>query len=123
MIIMKNTPSEFSRKLRDLRLNGKYKYTQASLAGLAGVTPSYISQLETGKKVPTPKIIRKISPHLGIDPNFLLNTLGMVEMDLAGTLANKREQISREMPNLKPEEIEELSNYLTYLEFKSRVIQ
>jgi transcriptional regulator with XRE-family HTH domain len=120
---MKNTPSEFSQKLRDLRLNGKYKYTQAGLGRLAGVTASYISQLETGKKGPTPKIIRKLSPHLGIDPNFLLNSLGIVEMDLAGTLANKRDQIKREMPYLKPEEIEEFSNYLTYLEFKSRVIQ
>jgi len=64
---MKNTPSEFSRKLRDLRLNGKYKYTQVILGRLAGVTPSYISQLETGKKNPTPKIIRKLSPHLGME--------------------------------------------------------
>jgi transcriptional regulator with XRE-family HTH domain len=120
---MKNTESEFSRKLRDLRLNGKYKYSQALLGQLAGVTSSYISQLETGKKKPTPSVIRKVSKHLGINPNVLLSTIGMVEMDLSSTLASKREQISREMPDLKPEQKEELANYLTYLEFKSHAIQ
>jgi len=115
---MKEPRTEFGRELRQLRTKGTTRYSLAELAELAGVTASYISQLETGEKSPTPRVIRKLSRHLGVAPNHLLSKIGMVEMDLAGTLASNREHLNSIMPDMTDEQLEELANYLTYLDFK-----
>jgi len=115
---MKEPITEFGRELRRLRRQGKTKYSLAQLARLAGVTASYISQLETGDRSPTPRVIRRLSRHLGVAPNHLLSKIGMVEMDLAGTLASNREHLNSIVPDMTNEQLEELANYLTYLDFK-----
>lgn len=119
---MKEPKTEFGRELRKLRLEGKIRYSQSQLAKLAGVTASYISQLETQEKIPKPRVIRKLSAHLGVKTNHLLSKLGMVEMDLASTLASNRDQVSRKMPDLPEEQLEELAKYLTYLDFKASAL-
>ena len=116
---MREAGTEFGRELRRLRLEGDVKYSQTQLAKLAGIKASYISQLETGKRKPTPKVIRRLSPHLGVPANHLLSTIGLIEMDLARTLAANRDEISRKLPDLTPEQIEEAASFLTYLEFKA----
>jgi transcriptional regulator with XRE-family HTH domain len=120
---MRKPGNEFGRELRRLRREGEVKYSQARLAELAGVTASYLSQLETGKRNPTPRVIRRLSPHLGVSPNHLLRTIGMLEMDLASTLASKREYVDGIIPDLAEEQLEELANYLTYLEFKEEALR
>ena len=92
---MKETGNEFGRELRRLRLEGRIKYSQTKLAELAEVISSYISQLETGKKVPTPRVIHKLSGHLGVTTNHLLGKIGMVEMDLASTFASNHDQLRK----------------------------
>jgi len=119
---MKEPKTEFGRELRKLRCEGRIKYSQDQLAKLAGVTASYISQLETQDKIPKPRVIRKLSAHLGVTPNHLFNKCGMVEMDLASTLANNRDQVSRKMPDLPEEQLEELAKFLTYLDFKASAL-
>ena len=120
---MNEPTTDFGRELRRLRREGEFKYTQAKLADLAGITASYISQLETGDKDPTVSVIHKLSPHLGVKPNHLLKLICMVEMDLAGTFANNREQVKYKIPGLTEQQIEELADYLTYLEFKASVLK
>jgi len=119
---MKEPKTEFGWELRKLRLEGKIRYSQSQLAKLAGITASYISQLETQEKIPKPRVIRRLSAHLGVTPNHLFSKCGMVEMDLASTLANNRDQVSRKMPDLSQEQLEELANYLTYLDFKASTL-
>lgn len=118
---MREPRNDFGRELRKLRRE-EVRYSQARLAELAGVTASYISQLETGAKIPTPRVIRSLSPHLEVTPNHLLSKIGMVEMDLASTLASNRDQVSSSMPDLPEEQLEELANYLTYLDFKASAL-
>lgn len=118
---MKEPRTEFGRELRRLRREGPIEYSQSQLAKLSGVTTSYISQLETGERTPTPRVIRRLSPHLGVNPNHLFMKLGMVEMDLAGTLAGNRDQVKQKMPHLPEEQLEELASYLTYLHFKASI--
>ena len=115
---MREPRTEFGRELRRLRCEGKTRYSLTKLAALADVTASYISQLETGEKSPTPRVIRRLSRHLGVAPNHLLSRIGMIEMDLAGTLASNRDHISSIMPDMTNEQLDELANYLTYLDFK-----
>lgn len=118
---MREPRNEFGRELRKLR-RGR-GFSQARLAELAGVTASYLSQLETGERHPTPGVIRRLSPHLEVSPNYLLARIGMVEMDLAGTLAGNREYVGRLAPGLTREQAEEMANYLTYLDFKQEALK
>jgi len=120
---MKEPKTEFGRELRRLRLEGKIRYSQRELATLVGVKASYISQLETQEKIPRPPVIRRLSTHLGVTPNHLFSKCGIVEMDLAATFANNRDQVSRKMPDLPEDQLEEIANYLTYLDFKSLVLE
>jgi transcriptional regulator with XRE-family HTH domain len=115
---MKQPSEGFGSELRRLRREGNVKYSQAQLAKLADVTPSYISMLETGQRTPTPAAIRRLGPHLGVSANYLMKYLGMIEMDFAATLADHREQVKKRHPELPQEQLDEMANFLTYLEFK-----
>lgn len=111
----------FAHELK--RLREAAGYTQAGLAEAAGVSGGYVRQLETDKKPPTQRVIRKLSGPLGVSSNRLFSTIGMVEMDLAGTLAAGRDKVSGAMPDLSPEQLEELADYLTFLHFKASVLE
>jgi len=118
---MKKPRNAFGDELRRIRL--KNGYSQAELAHLAGITAGYISQLETGAKLPTIHVTHLLSGPLGILPNCLLSKIGMIEMDFASTFKNNHKQLQNNCPSLSPIQIEELANYLTYLEFKTSVVE
>jgi transcriptional regulator with XRE-family HTH domain len=117
---MREPGNAFGRELR--RLRRQLSLSQAHLADLAGVTASYLSQLETGDRRPTRSVIQRLSPHLEVSPNHLLSKIGMIEMDLARTLADKREYVRQIAPDLSEQQAEEMANYLTYLEFKREAL-
>ncbi|GAI77532.1 unnamed protein product [marine sediment metagenome] len=119
---MKEPQKDFGRELRRLRLEGTTKYSQVELSELTGVSACYISKLETGDKEPTVRVIRKLSPYLGVKPNHFLQIIGMVEMDFAGMLAHNLDQVKSQMPDLPKDQLEEIANYLTYLDFKVAVL-
>lgn len=104
------------------RLRKEAGFTQAALAEAAGVSAGYVRQLETDKKRPTRSVIRKLSGPLGVSPNKLFSTINMVEMDLASTLAAGRDKVRGAMPELPPEQVEELADYLAFLKFKASVL-
>jgi len=118
---MKKPRNAFGDELRSLRQ--KNGYSQSKLAKLSGITAGYISQLETGAKLPTPRVIRLLSGPLDIPSNRLLSKIGMIEMDFAKTFKNNCEQLQNNCPSLLPGQIEEIANYLTYLEFKTSIIK
>ena len=61
-------------KLRELRLDAGY--SQAELAERAGLTREAISLLETGKRNPYPRTVRKLAGVLGVDPSELVKGAG-----------------------------------------------
>lgn len=117
-MIGKQTP--FSQELRKLRKEAKY--TQVKLAQLAGISAAYISQLETGEKKPTDRVITKLSDALNIEENRLLIKVGKLKMDLAGTLAIRRNEAPDLLTNLSDEEWEELLTYLAYMKVKASIL-
>lgn len=119
---MEEKNNKFGEELRSLRTRPTRKLSQAKLASLVGVTASYISQLETGNRRPKPVVVRKLSKHLGVKPNHLFGKLGIAEMDLASTFMNNKDELKRRMPRMPQEQLEELANYLTYLDFKISVL-
>lgn len=117
MMIEKENP--FGQELR--RLRKQAEYTQKRLAKLAGISSAYISQLETGDKYPTDKVITKLSGPLDVTENHLLITVGKMKMDLAGTLATERKEVPKVIRSLSDEELEELLTYLAYIKVKSSI--
>ena len=63
------TQPAFGERLRAQRL-AKHK-TQAELTG-PGVSASYLSLLEAGRRQPTHKVVAVLAERLGVDPHFLL---------------------------------------------------
>ena len=57
------------------------KMSQAQLASLAGLSTTYISLVESGKKSPTLKSLQKISKALGI-PFPILSFMSLDEQDI-----------------------------------------
>lgn len=109
----------FGAELR--RVRNDAKYTQAWLAKLAGISSAYISQLETGKKKPTDRVIRKLSDALDIPENQLLIKVGKLKMDFAETLAIGRNELPELLTALSDEQWQELLTYLAYIKIKSSI--
>ena len=109
----------FGQELRKLRKEAKYK--QAELAKLAGVSGAYISQLETGKKKPTDRVITKLSGALDIPENRLFIKIGKLKMDLAATLAIGRKEAPKILTSLSDEQWEELLTYLAYIKVNASI--
>lgn len=59
-------------KTRIEELRKKHNLTQKALADLIGVTPSAISQYESGIRRPTSSIIPKLAGTFGVSPNYIL---------------------------------------------------
>lgn len=114
---MTERQNRFGQELRKLRKGAKY--TQDELAKRAGISSSYISQLETGDKKPTDRVITKLSGPLDVPENYLLITVGKIKMDLAGTLATERREAPEILSSLSDQEWEELLTYLAYIRVKS----
>lgn len=109
----------FGRELRKLRKEAKYR--QVQLAKLAGISGTYISQLETGKKKPTDRVIAKLSGALDIPENRLFIKIGKLKMDLAATLAIDRKEAPEILTSLSDEQWGELLTYLAYIKVKASI--
>ena len=114
--------NQFGKELRRLRLRKDARYTQEQLSKLAGISGAYISQLETGKKKPTDRVITKLSDALKINENRLLIIVGKIKMDLAGTLAINRSEATEVLTKLSDEEWKELLTYLAYVKVRASII-
>ena len=110
----------FSAELRKLRKDATY--TQVQLAKLAGISAAYISQLETGKKKPTDRVITRLSYALNVPENRLLVKVGKIKMDFVETLAINRNESFKLLAALSDEQWEELLAYLAYIKLKSSIL-
>lgn len=111
--------SPFGQDLKKLRKEAGY--TQQQLSKLAGISAAYISQLETGLKQPTDRVIIKLSGPLDVPENRLFIKIGKVKMDLAATLATSRKEAPKIFTSLSDEQWEELLTYLAYIKIKASI--
>jgi transcriptional regulator with XRE-family HTH domain len=71
---------EFGKYLKGLRES--YDISIRELAKLSGVSNSYISQLETGKRgTPKPDILQKLAPHLNVSYEELMQAAGYINTE------------------------------------------
>jgi transcriptional regulator with XRE-family HTH domain len=80
------TPSMTIAVLRIIR-----HWSQAELAKAAGVRPSTISDLERGKKKPSPKMVARLASAMGYPPSQIDRTLAFVSSTLASLGDTARE--------------------------------
>ena len=90
---------EVAKRIRELR--EARKLTQNSLANNAGVSPTYIYQLERGEKSPTIEYLNHICWGLGIS----------IE-DFFCTKNNAKEATTDRLSTLTPEQRQLLNNFL-----------
>ena len=111
----------FGQELRRLRKDFTLK--QVQLAKLAGISAAYISQLETGTKKPTDRVITKLCGALDIPENRLLIKIGKIKMDLAATLATRRKEMPKILSSLTDDQLDELLTYVAYIKVKASIIE
>jgi len=70
---------EFVRAQRRLA-----QVSQRNLAKMAGVSDSYLSQLERGNYRPSPQIVKSLAQAFGFEPRQLYMMLGFMDEDESG---------------------------------------
>jgi transcriptional regulator with XRE-family HTH domain len=58
--------------------------SQRNLAKLAGVSDSYLSQLERGNYRPSPQVVKSLAQAFGLEPRQLYMMLGFMDEDAGG---------------------------------------
>ena len=71
---------EFVRAQRQLA-----QVSQRNLARMAGLSDSYLSQLERGNYRPSPQVVKSLAQAFGLEPKQLYMMLGFIDDDEAGS--------------------------------------
>jgi len=99
--------AENLRQIRDAR-----GLTQSELADRMGVAQAFISQLETGRRRPSPALIGRIATALDVDAAVLTKGEEVSEV--------KANELFRKLKGLSPDALDEVEDYLKYLQHKRR---
>jgi transcriptional regulator with XRE-family HTH domain len=67
------TRDSFGRFLREARL--ARRLSQAALARAAGISPVFVSQLETGQRVPSDRVVKALATALGLPSREVLRSV------------------------------------------------
>jgi transcriptional regulator with XRE-family HTH domain len=70
---------EFVRAQRELA-----QVSQRNLARMAGMSDSYLSQLERGNYRPSPQVVKALAQAFGLEPKQLYMMLGFIDDDETG---------------------------------------
>ena len=85
------------------------KTTSRELAKQIGVSQTYISNLLTGVKKPSMKMIEKIAAYFAVTPSDLLTTKEPPPKEEVVALAQKYESVLLALESMRPELVAELS--------------
>lgn len=101
-----------SQKLKDLgqylkKIRDERGFSLRKLEEISGVSNAYISQIENGKRTPSPKVLKKLSGPLKLDYNDLMKRAGYVDLHEDTITA------------LKDYDLDELLAAATYIFFKA----
>jgi transcriptional regulator with XRE-family HTH domain len=112
----------FAEKLKnDLDHSG---LSQAALARRAGLSPSAVSRMLSGRAIPSPANCRRLALALGVHPTALLVAAGHVDandIDLP-RFALELERLL-ELADLSPEEWTEVSHFASFIRWKRSRIE
>lgn len=69
---------EIGKYINDLRV--KKKLSLAHLSVRVGVNPSYLREVELGKKIPDDQLIRNLAEYFDLDENYIFSCSGKVPL-------------------------------------------
>ena len=105
------------------QLRKRQNYTLAQLGSHAGVTPGYISLLETDGRKPTETVIRKLCGPLDVQPTVLLVSARIHTFDFASTLRPEMEHSDQETQeytlSLTESERIQVQLFIDFLKYKT----
>ena len=109
-------------------LRKRQKYTMADLGFLSGITAGYISLLETGRRNPGTKVIRKLAGPLDVQPAVLFASANINTFDFTATLRDTQtgsptssEQNEEYRLVMTKSERIEIQMYLDFLKYKTAI--
>ncbi len=89
-------------------------YNQAKLAAVAEITPAAISQIESGERVPSTPILRKLASALQVSSDFLLGNTD--ETELKDLLQDQKlQKFFRGFKDLTPKDQEQIQAQIEFL--------
>lgn len=97
--------STFGTRLREAR--EAKGWTQGELADKLEVAQPFVSQLENGRRRPTPALMKRITTSLGVSREELL--VIQDESDVKASIIN------RKLKGLSPESLEKIEDYVNYV--------
>lgn len=116
------TKKDLGRHLKSAR--EKAHYTQKDLANLFGVSESYISQIESGKKVPSEKMLRGLSNYLKLDSNKIIAEYKIAhKFDALSKQRTRRDKLASINQRKLPVSTEELGNIIKDTRLKCQLTQ
>jgi len=83
---------QFGQVLREIRT--ERGLTQGQLAYKAATTPEYISMLETGDRIPSTRLLVRLTNALSTTPDYLLRRAGMLDIREETLLAPEVQRIA-----------------------------
>jgi transcriptional regulator with XRE-family HTH domain len=103
-------------------------YSQRKLSYLSGVSNTEISRIENGDRPkPSPDTLEKLSPHLGISYNELMEKAGYLAKEpMKQTLSDPHTIVAAHRTDddykkgLPPEAIEEIREHIEFIRYKYR---
>jgi transcriptional regulator with XRE-family HTH domain len=73
----KKFPNFLGDRLRELR--NQKRLSLREIDEIAGISSSYLSQVETGERHPSASVLKKLAPAYGISPRELLEVAGYLD--------------------------------------------
>lgn len=77
---------EIGKYINDLRV--KKKLSLAHLSVRVGVNPSYLREVELGKKIPDDQLIRNLAEYFDLDENYIFSCSGKVPLKVRKNFRN-----------------------------------
>ena len=99
MVMATRKPDSFATVIRSRRL--QLRFTQRRVARLVKVSPSYVSQLEAGRRQPSSDVVYRLAKQLRLDSRRLMivvdpNIAGMVSGDERRELRSAWQQLQED---------------------------
>ena len=85
------------------------------LARESGVSNAYLSQLTRGLFAPTPEILIKLAPHLGVEPRILFERAGWLETEFVGREVPQNSRVFHEVSQGRPDIVCEVGDFILQL--------
>lgn len=102
--------SNFGKRLREAR--DAKGWTQEQLAERLKLAQAFISQLENGRRRPTPMLVERIAATLEVEPDHLLSDEEQADVKAA--------LIHRKLQSLSAESLEKIEDYVNLVRLKEK---